>query len=208
MCQAYNSMPVSAMSLLDFDPFVANTRGELGKWAWLQLGNVAEATIHPRFADFLRYVRSEAPETQIHIVTNAKTLHKFAACINQVGYCTVQVSMDSVRKDIHEYIREGRNFESAVKNMSMLDTSRAQVLVSFTLMRSNVGEYAEMVPFCRERGYHMSVFPMILRSENGVLPYNLLRESLLVDMEHLLVCLNQFYGASHDVMVGTASAVS
>src|SRR5260370_17973972 len=120
MCQAYNSMPVSAMSLLDFDPFVANTRGELGKWAWLQLGNVAEATIHPRFADFLRYVRSEAPETQIHIVTNAKTLHKFAALINQVANCTGQASMDSVRKDIQECIREGSNSDTALNNMSIL----------------------------------------------------------------------------------------
>src|SRR6266851_1855354 len=115
MCQAYNSLPVSAMNFLDFDTFVAKTRGELGKWAYVQLGNVAEATIHPRFPDFLRYIRSEAPEARIHVVTNAKTLHKFAPLINEAGNCIVQVSMDSVHKATHEYIREGSNFERALE---------------------------------------------------------------------------------------------
>ena len=208
MCQAYNSMPVSAMNFLDFDTFVGKTRGELGKWAYVQLGNVAEATIHPRFADFVRYVRAEAPEARIHIVTNAKPLHKFAPLINEAGNCVVQISMDSVRKTTHEYIREGSNFERALANMAMLDTSRVQVLVSFTLMRSNVQEYSDMVQFCQERGYRMSVFPMILRSENGVLPYNLLLESLWFDMEHLRTWLKQYYGTKYDFMVGTASGAS
>lgn len=208
MCQAYNSLPVSAMNFLDFETFVANTRGELGKWAWVQLGNVAEATIHPRFADFLQYVRSEAPETQIHVVTNAKTLHKFASLINQAGNCTVQISMDSVHKQTHEYIREGSHFERALENMSILDTSRTRVLLSFTLMRSNVREYPDMVQFCQEHGYHMSVFPMIVRSENGVLPYNLLREGLWFDMGDLRRWLKQFYGTYYDIMVGTASGAS
>src|SRR5713101_9797194 len=107
MCQAYNSLPVSAMEFLDFEKFQATTRGELGKWDYIQLGNVAEATIHPRFADYLRYVRLEAPDSTIHIVTNGKTLQKFAALINEVGNCLIQISMDSVRKEVHEYIREG-----------------------------------------------------------------------------------------------------
>src|ERR1035441_8862041 len=63
MCQAYNSMPVSAMKFLDFDKFAENTRGEIGKWDYIQLGNVAEATIHPKFGEYLRFVRSEAPDS-------------------------------------------------------------------------------------------------------------------------------------------------
>jgi radical SAM protein with 4Fe4S-binding SPASM domain len=205
MCQAYNSMSLSSMNFLDFDTFVANTRGEIGKWSTVQLGNVSEATIHPRFEEFLRYIRSEAPDTQIHIVTNAKTLHKFASLINDTGNCMVQISMDSVQKKTHEYIREGSNFDRAIANMSMLDPNRTRVLLSFTLMRSNVREYPEMVAFCQERGYHMSVFPMIVRSENGVLPYNLLQESLWFDSENLRTWLTQFYGATYDTMIGTAS---
>jgi radical SAM protein with 4Fe4S-binding SPASM domain len=208
MCQAYNSMPVSAMKFLDFDTFVGNTRGEIGKWDYVQLGNVAEATIHPRFPDFLRYIRAEAPETCIHIVTNAKTLHKFAALINEAGNCIVHISMDSVRKETHEYIRDGSIFHRALENMSMLDTSRNRVLLSFTLMRSNVSQYAEMVEFCRKRGYSMSCFPMILRSENGVIPYYLLQESLWFNLDLLRIWLKQYYGVQYEKMVGTASGAS
>jgi radical SAM protein with 4Fe4S-binding SPASM domain len=116
--------------------------------------------------------------------------------------------MDSVRKETHEYIREGSSFERALKNMSLLDLGRTRVLVSFTLMRSNVQEYPAMIQFCQERGYHMSVFPMILRSETGVLPFNLIRESLWFDREHLEPWLKQFYGAGYGRMVGTAAGAS
>jgi len=208
MCQAYNSMPVSAMNFLDFDTFVAQTRGELAKWTYIQLGNAAEATIHPRFPDFVRYIRSEAPQSYIYVVTNAKTLHKYASLINDAGRCIIQVSMDSVHKKTHEYIREGSGFERAIENLSLLDTSRTQVLVSFTLMRSNVQEYPEMTQFCKERGFEMSVFPMILRSENGVIPYNLLRESLWFDLEHLRIWLEQFYGKNYGVIIGAGSGAS
>lgn len=208
MCQAYNSLPVNAMEFLDFDKFQTRTRRELGKWKHIQLGNTAEATIHPRFADYLRYVRSEAPDTTIHIVTNGKTLHKFAALINEVGNCVVQISMDSIRKEAHEYIREGSYYDRAIANIAMLDLKRTQVLLSFTLMRSNIEEYAEMVAFCRERGYHMSAFPMIVRSERGVVPFNLLRESLWFNRDHLRSWLQQHYGAEYPLMIGTASGAT
>lgn len=205
MCQAYNSLPVNAMKFLDFDLFKSQTRGELGKWQSIQLGNVAEATIHPRFVDYLRYIRSEAPDSTIHIVTNGKTLQKFAGLINEVGNCLVQISMDSIRKETHEYIRAGSNYDRAVENIELLDIKRTRVLLSFTLMRSNIEEYPAMVAFCRERGYHMSAFPMIVRSENGILPFNLLQESLWFSRNQLSAWLKEYYGAEYQIMIGTAS---
>ena len=208
MCQAYNSMPVSAMKFLDFDKFAENTRGEIGKWDYIQLGNVAEATIHPKFGEYLRFVRSEAPDSTIHIVTNAKTLNRFAALINEVGNCLVQISMDSIRREVHEYIREGSNYDRALANLRMLDLNRTRVLLSFTLMRSNIDEYPEMIAYCRENGYHMSAFPMIVRSEIGVLPYNLLEESLWFSRDKLAGWLEHYYGSDYRMMVGTASGAT
>lgn len=208
MCQAYNSMPVTAMKFLDFDKFVENTRGELGKWNYIQFGNAAEATIHPRFREYLRYVRSEAPDSTIHIVTNAKTLHKFTDSINEAGNCLVQVSMDSIDKKVHEYIREGSSYDRALANLRLLDQKRAKVLLSFTLMRSNVDEFPEMLAFCRENGYHMSAFPMIARSEIGVLPYNLLEESLWFSIEKLRRWVEDHYGAGYRMVHGTASGAT
>src|SRR4051812_1166909 len=101
MCQAYNSLAVSAMSFLDFETFASNSKGELSQWSFIQLGNVAEATIHPRFEDFVRFIRAEAPAATIHLVTNGKLLHRYANLINEVGNCLVQISMDSVRRETH-----------------------------------------------------------------------------------------------------------
>jgi hypothetical protein len=61
MCKVYNSLPVSAMRFMDFDVFVSRTRGQLSAWSHIQLGNATEATIHPRFAEFLRYIRNRPP---------------------------------------------------------------------------------------------------------------------------------------------------
>jgi len=205
MCQAYNALPVSTMQFMDFDRFVESTRGELHKWQRVQLGNVAEATVHPRFVDFVRYIRSEAPEALIHIVTNGKLLGRYAPTINEAGNCLVQVSMDSVKKSTHEYIRAGSNFDRAITNLGTLDLNRTQVLLSFTLMASNIDEYPEMVAFCRSRGYQMSAFPMTVRTEGGVLPLRLLHECLWFHLDKLRFWLREHYGSQYDLMVGTAT---
>src|SRR6266851_839165 len=102
----------------------------------------------------MRYIRSES-DAQIHIVTNGKLLHRYAGLINELGNCLVQVSMDSVHKETHEYIRQGSNYDRLVGNLALLDIARTQVLLSFTLMNSNIGEYDDMVEFCQQRNFQM-----------------------------------------------------
>jgi hypothetical protein len=118
MCQAYNALPVNSIRFIDFDRFVEATRGELSRWEFIQLGNVAEATIHPRFPDFpaVHPIRS-ARQHDSHRY-NGKTLHKFADLINELGNCLVQISMDSIRKETHEYIRAGSNYDRALDNLA------------------------------------------------------------------------------------------
>src|SRR6266851_2314410 len=155
----------------------------------------------------MRYIRSES-DAQIHIVTNGKLLHRYAGLINEMGNCLVQVSMDSVRKEMHEYIREGSDYERLLKNLSMLDVAKTDVLLSFTLMNSNVGEYDEMVEFCQSRGFRMSAFPMILRDEQGVIPWRLLKESLWFNQEGLRSWLRREYGADYDAtVIGSAAGI-
>jgi radical SAM protein with 4Fe4S-binding SPASM domain len=204
MCQAYNGLPVTAMNFTDFDKFVENTRGQLGDWRTIQLGNVAESTVHPKFPQFLRYIREES-NANIHIVTNGKLLSRHAAVINEVGNCMVQVSMDSVDRNTHEYIREGSDYDRVMAALELLDLERVQVLLSFTLMASNIDQYEDMVEFCKSRGYRMSAFPMILREENGIIPLNLLRESLWFKQAKLDAWLRKHYGNSYGKVVSGAA---
>lgn len=206
MCQAYNSLPKSETNFTDFDTFVRNTKGNLADWSVIQLGNIAESTTHPRFADFLRYIRSESAAL-IHIVTNGKLLHKYADLINEIGNCRVHLSMDSIRKEAHEYIREGSNFDIMMKNLSSIDVKRTQVLLSFTMMKSNVEEYPDIVKFCQDRNYTMAVFPMIVREESSIIPFNLLEESLWFNLDLLKTWLKQHYGNRYgSLIIGSAAA--
>ena len=205
MCQAHNHSSPSNVSFLDFEMFKEQTAGQLADWDTIQLGNIAEPTIHPKFADFLRYIRSQTT-ARIHIVTNGKLLDRFADVINECE-CLVQISTDSLQKETHEYLRVNSNYDNLMRNLSLLDTSRTEVLLSFTLMRSNIDEYDEILQFCSTRGYQLSVFPMTLRVGNGaMIPYNLAWESLWFCKDKLKKWLKTFYGNSYNEMVqGTAS---
>jgi MoaA/NifB/PqqE/SkfB family radical SAM enzyme len=204
MCQAYNRLPIARVDFFDFDLFRRRTGGQLKEWSRIQLGNVAEAMIHPRFADFLRYIRSESDAT-IHIVTNGRLLDRYAALINEIGNCIVQVSMDSIKKEMHEYIREGSNFDRVMANLGLLDTSKTNVLLSFTLMNSNIGEYNEMAEFCKARGFNMGAFPMMLRDEDGIVPWRLVKESLWFNQKGLMNWLRHEYGNDYEKTVGSAA---
>lgn len=205
MCQAYNAISPSTMSFLNYDEFVISTRGYLGSWNTIQLGHVAESTVHPRFADFLTYIRSQTKST-IHIVTNGKLLGRYIPVINKIGNCVVQVSMDSIKKSTHEYIREGSRFDAVISQFAKLDRSRNKLLLSFTLMASNIDEYGDILDYCQSIDAQLATFPMILRDEYGIIPLRLIKESLWFNKSKLKQWLTTYYGQNvNGTVIGAAS---
>jgi MoaA/NifB/PqqE/SkfB family radical SAM enzyme/Flp pilus assembly protein TadD len=206
-CQAHATASMSEVHFLDFETFVNHTKGQLRDWTYIQLGHVAEPTIHPRFAEILRYIRSESDAT-IHLVTNGKTLGKHIDVINECS-CLLNISMDSVVEETHEYIRHGSNYQRLVDALDRADLERVEVLLSFTMMRSNVDEYAEALQFAKERGYIVGAFPMILREAYGTMRLDLVQESLLFCKDKLDAWLKDYYGKDYGGMVrGAASGTT
>ena len=203
MCQSIKNPHESKSVFLDFEIFKKQTKGHLREWSTIQIGNQAEPTIHPQFGEFIQYIREESDAT-IHIVTNGKLLDKFADIINE-AHCFVQISIDSLKKDIHEYIRSGSNYDKLFNNISLLDTNKVKILLSFTLMRSNIGEYGEIVDFCNKKKYQLGVFPMILRDFWGIIPLNLIEESLWFHKTELKEWLKEYYGKEYDNIVGASA---
>lgn len=205
MCQAYNDTPTSAVNWTDFETFVKATKGNLDKWGTVQLGNVAEPSINPDFAKFLRFIRSETSAT-IHVVTNGSLLRRYADVINEVGNCLIQVSMDSISSKTHEYIRVGSKYDNVVPSINRIDLKNNRVLLSFTLMNCNVEEYPDMVEFCSSRGFLVSAFPMILRDNRGVIPLQLIKESLWFNKQGLEFWIKAHYGNNYDnTVIGNAT---
>lgn len=204
MCQTYNPFSASQTEFMDLKDFRCSTKGMLKDWNTIQIGNIAEPTIHPQFEEFIRYIRSQF-SGKIHVVTNGKLLHRYAGLFNETR-CLVQVSTDSLRKETHEYLREGSSFDALMKGLDLLDVDRAQVLLSFTMVRSNIDEYGDIVKFCTDRKYSMAVFPMILRVGHGALPYRLIWESLWFAKDKLRAWLQAFYGKDYGrIIMGAAS---
>jgi radical SAM protein with 4Fe4S-binding SPASM domain len=205
MCQLYNTRPIRHVQFLDFDMFRRQTTGFLKKWSTINLGNVAESTIHPRFGDYLRYIRDETDAT-ICILTNGKLLGRYANLINEIGNCLIHISVDSIQKETHEYIRDGSNYDALLRNFDLIDIKKTQVMLVFTLMNSNIGEYESMVEFCKVRGFQIAAFPMILRDEEGIIPWRLLKESLWFNIDGLRYWLQHHYGKDYGLVHrGTAT---
>ena len=205
MCQAYNDTPPSALQCANFEAFVKATKGSLDKWGTIQLGNVAEPLINPRFADFLRYIRSETCAT-IHIVTNGNLLGRYADVINEVGNCLIQVSVDSINEKTHEYIRTGSKYNHVFSNIKKIKMGSNRVLLSFTLMNCNIGEYPDIIEFCKVNGFLISAFPMMLRDHRGVIPLQLVKESLWFNKKGLEHWIEAHYGNSYGkTVIGNAT---
>lgn len=195
MCQTHNLN--SDNIYFDFDVFKAQTKGKLDAWSTIQIGNLAEPTIHPRFGDFLEYIRSES-DALIIIVTNGILLGKYASLINKLKNISVQISIDSLNKDIHEKIRKGSKFDKVMRAVKMLDTSVTQVKLTFTLMYSNVKEYDSVVEFCKQNNYGYDFYPMHLRRDQGKsLSYNLIWESLWFHKKEMKEWIEKFYGKNY-----------
>ncbi len=205
-CQTHCATPPSETRFLDFDLFRRQTQGQLGEWLAIQLGNIGEPTLHPRFAEFVRHIRAESDE-EILIVTNGKTLDRLAGVLTETR-CHVLVSVDSLRPETHEYIRSGSDYRRLMDHLKLLDLSRVRVSLSFTLMRSNVADYGEMIEFCSRHGYGLTAFPMSLRAHQGVLPYALVWESLWFCKDRLDEWMRRFYGKDYGHMVSGAATGS
>jgi radical SAM protein with 4Fe4S-binding SPASM domain len=193
MCQAYNALPKGKVALLDFERFQSCTKGQLAPWSTIQIGNAAEPTIHPRFADFLRLARSQS-QAVIHVVTNGQLLPRHVPVLNEIGNCIVQVSADSLEEKNYERIRRGGSFKRLQHTLDLLDPVRTKVLISCTLMKSNLAEYESMVLYCRQHKFKMSVFPMILRQDRGSILPGLVDESLWFHLADLKQWLGRFDG--------------
>ena len=113
--------------------------------------------------------------------------------------------MDSLQRQTHEYIREGSDYDKVMANLQLLNVAKTRVLLSFTLMKSNIDEYQAMASFCKEHGYSMSAFPLIVREENSIIPYNLLDESLWFNLDRLKTWLKDYYGKDYEGVVTGAA---
>ena len=205
MCQAHDTNPISETHFLDFDLFRRQTRGQLHDWTSIQLGNIGEPTIHPRFAKFIRYLRSET-DAEILVITNGKLLNRYADVLNEAK-CHLQVSMDSLRPEIHERIRHGSNYQKLMGNIQLLDLDRVQADLTFTLMRSNIDEYSEIIEFCKQHRFGIGAFPMSVRpSWSGTLSYSLVWESLWFCKAKLNNWLKIHYGKDYEHVVSGATS--
>jgi hypothetical protein len=73
MCQAYNALPVNSIRFIDFDRFCgSDSAANSPAGSSSNSETLRKLRFIPGFRIFLRYIRSEAPDSTIHIVTTEK----------------------------------------------------------------------------------------------------------------------------------------
>ena len=182
MCQGHKLKKKTDVTYLSFDEFSKNTMGALFSYNII-IGHTAEPTIHPDFEVFVDFIRSQTEEN-ITILTNGSMLHNHMKCLVR-NQCTIHVSIDSLDEVTWGTIRVGGNLKRILLSMDEMKDAGLEIHLSTTFMKRNVGEFKDLVYYCKGRGFIFNFFPMATRVIDGVLPLTLLSENLIFNKKEL-----------------------
>ena len=105
-----------------------------------------EPLLHPDFYTIASEIRKK--ELRLGILTNGTMIDgEAAARIAELKPVFVQVSLDG-GENVHDQIRGNGSFERALKGIDRLKENGVRVLVSFTAMRKNCGEFKQLARIC------------------------------------------------------------
>jgi MoaA/NifB/PqqE/SkfB family radical SAM enzyme len=132
----------------------------------IRLNGRGESTIHPKFVEILRQVRSRNPDVQINLFSHLSWSRPgvMAALIE----CGVQlfISMDSHDPERLAAIRKRSKYEKIVANIDRLASHAPRPFLIFTLQEENFDDVVSMARFALEREVHLLV--NTVRRDEGI----------------------------------------
>ncbi len=109
-----------------------------------------EPLLHPDFFTIASDIRGKG--IRLGILTNGTLIdEETAAKIAEMKPVFVQVSLDGGEK-IHDQIRGSGSFDKALRGIDCLKEKGVKVLVSFTVMQINCGEFKSVARTCAHHG--------------------------------------------------------
>ena len=116
-----------------------------------------EPTIHPKFAEILKFLNSHP--VRKYFVTNGTTLHKISDYLFDYDVDIMAVSLDGAAAKTNNAIRRKSNFDQIVSGLRAIvqrkekeKTNYPYINFIITLMRSNLSELPDMVDLAHSIG--------------------------------------------------------
>ena len=113
--------------------------------------NYGESLLHPKLVDMVEYVKSLSKETLVKINTNGMLMTKeYAEALVNAGIDEITFSLEGCRKESHEKIAKGSNYERVLANLMNLinvkkETGKPQIRVCMVRMEETASEMKQFI---------------------------------------------------------------
>ncbi len=157
----------------------------------IRLNGRGESTIHPRFVEILRQVRSRFPDVQINLFSHLSWSRPGVA--DALIDCNVQlfISMDSPDPERLAVIRRRSKYAKIVANIERLATHTPRPFIIFTLQEQNFDDVVPIAKFAVERELHLLV--NTVRRDEGIEPFQELVRARVDDLRRAFAEVSEIY---------------
>jgi MoaA/NifB/PqqE/SkfB family radical SAM enzyme len=157
---AVQDLPFSNYSLTEMLPYLSSLSAVGG-----------EPLVSREYREFItQFQPAQYPDCRFKMVTNGLLLHRGFHDLIPGRFEEVIVSVDGATKETYERIRKGASWEILQNNLLKLVCHPRRdynVIVAFTIMRSNYHELPLMFSMIRELGINLLIAPVFLRFSDG-----------------------------------------
>lgn len=119
-----------------------------------------EATLHPRYCEFLRDARILNPALEIAVTSHFNVVtDELIQTLVQASITSITISVDGASKEVYEFIRRRAHFEAVCANIRRLvaakETAGVQlphIVCEFVVQRANIAELVDYVELVADLG--------------------------------------------------------
>jgi radical SAM protein with 4Fe4S-binding SPASM domain len=121
---------------------------------------MGDSPCHPKFVDYLRYVRKQLPGVKLYLSTNAGLLfeEKSRAIIDEQLLDVINFDIDGMTKETYEAVRLDVNFDDVMKHTHFFiqyrnekNTKKPQIRTTIIKMKPTAAEVDDFVKYWKPR---------------------------------------------------------
>jgi len=119
-----------------------------------------EATLHPRYCEFLRDARILNPHLEIAVTSHFNVVtDELVQTLVQAAVTSITISVDGASQDVYEFIRRRAHFEAVTENIKRLVAAKKEanselphIVCEFVVQRANIAELEDYVEYVHGLG--------------------------------------------------------
>lgn len=171
----------------EFKEAIDKLWGAFAKWG--VIGEISliggEPTMHPKFYDMVDYLYSRGDVDAISILTNGTRIDNMFIDLVKRNHCYVQISMDGIDAEHHDFIRGAHNFEHVISSLSILREHGISPSVHYVLSKYTTPLNEKFFDFLIEQKIHQISFSRLVPLGNAKVNEMLTKQELKETMSFI-----------------------